>query len=193
MLLTEIRDNILKNLLAENKKYAEWSCQPDEVSAYGIGSQFKNEIAKYVNPSIAKNLRISNNRKHITVCFDVYAGHKNVTFDICYIEIKTKRGKYHTGYFGGGSYDWYVKDLEICQFDSGRNLSIEDFCNELYNNAVNFTASAKDYKAKAAEVLNTISDKTGITNWTELNELVRYIHSNFSDLYNEAAINAKKI
>lgn len=192
MLLTEIRDNILKNLLAENKKYAEWSCQPDEISAYAIGKLFQNEIAKYVNPSIAKNLRIANNRKHITVCFDVAAGNKNVTFDICYIEIKTKRGKYCSGYYGHGSYEWHIKDLEVCQFDSGRNLSIEDFSKELYNNAVNFTVSAKDYKATAVDVLSAISDKTGITNWCQLNELVRYIHSNFSTLYRDAAINAKK-
>ena len=191
MLLTEIRDNILKNLLAENKKYAEWSCQPDEVSAYAIGNQFKNEIAKYVNPSIAKSLRFTNNKKHITIGFDVYAGNKNAFLDICYIEVKTKRGKYQSGYFGSGKYEWYVKDLEICQFDSGRNLSIEDFCKELYDKAVSFTASAKDYKANAVDILNTISDKTGITSWTELNELVRYIHNNFSDLYREAAINAK--
>ena len=192
MLLTEIRDNILKGLLAENKKYAEWSCQPDEVSAYAIGNKFKDEIAKYVNPTIAKNLRFTNNKKHITVGFDVYAGNKHVSFDICYIEIKTKRGKYQSGYYGGGKYDWYVKDLEICQFDSGRNLSIEDFSKELYDNAVNFTVNAKDYKAKAVDILNTISDKTGITSWTELNDLVSYIHNNFSDLYREAAINAKK-
>ena len=182
----------LNGKLIEKFKGLEWStwrCDANTASAYSIVTAIKELL-----PEKYRNLYITyrDTNKHIVIFFEACVAHKFIKYRVFDMDVRTKQDKTYTGYGKKFIIDHFDYDLMTYEDYKGESDDIDALLDFIFELAKKDAAKFKDYKTNAIDCVKALSAAAGTTDWTELANMVNYIKSNFSDLYNEAGINRKE-
>lgn len=176
--------------LTKKFKGAEWnlySCRVGVASAYTI----VNAIKELLPEKYRQYISYRDTNKHIVVCFETYVAHRLIKYVLFDIDVRTKLDKTYNGFgkkfiIDHFDYDLMTKYYGDYKGESDDISALLDFVLEL---AKKDAAKLMDYKSMAVECVKSISATMNATGWTELANMINYMKSNFSSLYNEAGIN----
>ena len=110
-----------------------------------------------------------------------YVANKRIERSIAQIDVKKQKGKYISSYWGIGSYEWTIKDIEVTICDNGVGLDIEDVIKSVMEDAQIQARKNREYQDVALEVLKGIQ-KICKENNTDLYSMIRYIKDNHYSL-----------
>ena len=181
----------LNGKLIEKFKGLEWStwrCSADTASAYAIATAIKELLPEKYRQYITYH----SNNKHLVIFFEAYVAHKFIKYRVFDMNVRTKQDKTFTGYGKRFTIDCFDYELMTYEDYKGESDDIDALLDFTFELAKKDAAKFKDYKTNAIDCVKALSEAVGTKDWTELANMINYIKSNFSDLYNEAGINREK-
>jgi len=188
MKLFELNEKLIKKF--EGLEWSTWSCGGGTASAYTIFTAVKDLLPEKYRQYLT--YRATN--KHIVVFFEVCVAHKFIRHRVFDMDVRTKQDKTYVGFGKRFTVDHFDYDLMTNQYKDykGESDDINALLDFIFELAKKDAAKFKDYKTNALDCVKALSAAAGTTDWTELANMINYIKSNFSDLYNEAGINRKE-
>ena len=188
MKLFELNEALLKKF--EGLEWSSWSCGASVASTYRIFTA----IQELVPEKYRQYITYRDTNKHIVIFFEACIAHKFIRHRVFDMDVRTKQDKTYNGFGKRFTVDHFDYDLMTKQYAEykGEVDDIDALLDFVYELAKKDAAKAKDYKASALDCIKALATAAGTTDWTELSNMINYMKSNFSDLYNEAGINREE-